>query len=40
MDEGGRGLMLVAQLTEAWGTRYTSTGKTIWTEQTMARHNR
>ncbi len=40
MDEGGRGLMLVAQLTEAWGTRYTNTGKTIWTEQTMARHNR
>ncbi|WSQ13280.1 SpoIIE family protein phosphatase [Streptomyces sp. NBC_01231] len=39
MDEGGRGLMLVAQLTEAWGTRYTSTGKTIWTEQTLLRRN-
>jgi hypothetical protein len=35
MDEGGRGLMMVAQLSEAWGTRYTSTGKTIWTEQTI-----
>ena len=31
-DEGGRGLFLVAQLTERWGTRYTPTGKTIWTE--------
>ncbi|MFI8462003.1 SpoIIE family protein phosphatase [Kitasatospora sp. NPDC085464] len=32
-DEGGRGLLLVAQLTERWGTRYTRTGKTIWAEQ-------
>ncbi|MGP4086957.1 SpoIIE family protein phosphatase [Streptomyces sp. KR55] len=32
-DEGGRGLLLVAQLTERWGTRYTPTGKTIWAEQ-------
>ncbi|MEU9079772.1 SpoIIE family protein phosphatase [Kitasatospora sp. NPDC048538] len=32
-DEGGRGLLLVAQLTERWGTRYTHTGKTIWAEQ-------
>jgi serine phosphatase RsbU (regulator of sigma subunit) len=29
-DEGGRGLLLVAQFTERWGTRYTSAGKTIW----------
>jgi PAS domain S-box-containing protein len=36
-DEGGRGLMLVAQLTERWGTRYTGTGKTIWTEQPLPR---
>jgi PAS domain S-box-containing protein len=35
-DEGGRGLFLVAQLTECWGTRYTSTGKTIWTEMPQA----
>ncbi|GAB3002676.1 hypothetical protein GCM10023080_080440 [Streptomyces pseudoechinosporeus] len=34
-DEGGRGLFLVAQLTERWGTRYTSTGKIIWTEQAL-----
>ncbi|MDX3709129.1 SpoIIE family protein phosphatase [Streptomyces europaeiscabiei] len=34
-DEGGRGLLLVAQLTERWGTRPTPTGKTIWTEQTL-----
>ncbi|MET7551456.1 SpoIIE family protein phosphatase [Streptomyces sp. NPDC005479] len=31
-DEGGRGLFLVAQLTQRWGTRYTTNGKTIWTE--------
>lgn len=34
-DEGGRGLFLVAQLTERWGCRFTRTGKTIWTEQPM-----
>ncbi|MFF2650188.1 SpoIIE family protein phosphatase [Streptomyces sp. NPDC058045] len=32
-DEGGRGLFLVAQLAERWGTRYTTHGKVIWTEQ-------
>ncbi|WP_051709071.1 SpoIIE family protein phosphatase/ATP-binding protein [Streptomyces sp. NRRL S-350] len=32
-DEGGRGLFLVAQLTERWGTRYTPHGKIIWAEQ-------
>ncbi|MDX3524641.1 SpoIIE family protein phosphatase [Streptomyces scabiei] len=35
-DEGGRGLFLVAQLTQRWGTRYTSTGKTIWTEVSLS----
>ncbi|MBA2947440.1 SpoIIE family protein phosphatase [Streptomyces sp. PSKA28] len=35
-DEGGRGLLLVAQLTQAWGTRQTSVGKTIWAEQSLA----
>ncbi|MCF3101864.1 SpoIIE family protein phosphatase [Streptomyces roseoverticillatus] len=35
-DEGGRGLLLVAQLTERWGTRFTSDGKTIWAEQPLA----
>ncbi|MER6567124.1 SpoIIE family protein phosphatase [Streptomyces sp. NPDC001093] len=34
-DEGGRGLFLVAQLTERWGTRYTHDGKTVWTEQSL-----
>jgi serine phosphatase RsbU (regulator of sigma subunit)/anti-sigma regulatory factor (Ser/Thr protein kinase) len=34
-DEGGRGLFLVAQLTERWGTRYTPDGKIIWTEQLL-----
>ncbi|WP_431998255.1 ATP-binding protein [Sphaerimonospora mesophila] len=32
-DEGGRGLFLVAQLAERWGTRYTQRGKIIWAEQ-------
>uniref|UniRef100_UPI0040400AF6 ATP-binding protein n=1 Tax=Streptomyces sp. SS7 TaxID=3108485 RepID=UPI0040400AF6 len=31
-DEGGRGLFLVARLTERWGIRHTRDGKTIWTE--------
>ncbi|MGW3073475.1 MULTISPECIES: SpoIIE family protein phosphatase [unclassified Kitasatospora] len=31
-DEGGRGLFLVAQLAERWGTRYTARGKVIWSE--------
>ncbi|MFI9808410.1 SpoIIE family protein phosphatase [Streptomyces sp. NPDC052301] len=35
-DEGGRGLFLVAQLAERWGTRYTSDGKIIWAEQPLA----
>jgi CHASE3 domain sensor protein/anti-sigma regulatory factor (Ser/Thr protein kinase) len=34
-DEGGRGLLLVANLTQGWGTRQTNTGKTIWCEQTF-----
>jgi serine phosphatase RsbU (regulator of sigma subunit)/PAS domain-containing protein len=32
-DEGGRGLLLVAQLSRRWGTRPTASGKTIWAEQ-------
>jgi hypothetical protein len=35
-DEGGRGLLLVAQLTERWGTRQTAAGKTIWCEQPLS----
>jgi PAS domain-containing protein/anti-sigma regulatory factor (Ser/Thr protein kinase) len=35
-DEGGRGLLLVAQLTQGWGARHTTDGKTIWCAQTLA----
>ncbi|MDX3226736.1 SpoIIE family protein phosphatase [Streptomyces sp. ME19-01-6] len=35
-DEGGRGLLLVAQVSERWGSRQTPTGKTIWAEQPLA----
>ncbi|MEV8546521.1 SpoIIE family protein phosphatase [Streptomyces sp. NPDC051572] len=34
-DEGGRGLLLVAQFAQRWGTRHTPDGKTIWAEQTL-----
>ncbi|BFV55452.1 SpoIIE family protein phosphatase/ATP-binding protein [Kitasatospora sp. CMC57] len=34
-DEGGRGLFLVAQFAERWGTRYTGGGKVIWAEQRL-----
>ncbi|MFJ8790682.1 SpoIIE family protein phosphatase [Streptomyces sp. NPDC102462] len=34
-DEGGRGLLLVAQLTQRWGSRQTGGGKTIWAEQPL-----
>ncbi|MFE4957087.1 SpoIIE family protein phosphatase [Streptomyces sp. NPDC056653] len=33
VDEGGRGLSIVTQLTQHQGTRYTASGKTVWTEQ-------
>ncbi|MFC9331388.1 SpoIIE family protein phosphatase [Kitasatospora sp. NPDC057015] len=32
-EEGGRGLFLVAQVSSRWGSRYTRSGKTIWSEQ-------
>ncbi|MCQ8835216.1 SpoIIE family protein phosphatase [Streptomyces malaysiensis] len=35
LDESGRGLQLVAAMTERWGARYTADGKTIWTEQAL-----
>ncbi|MBV9024421.1 MAG: serine/threonine-protein phosphatase, partial [Streptomycetaceae bacterium] len=35
-DEGGRGLFLVAQLAERWGTRYLPSGKVIWAEQAIS----
>ncbi|MEU8975696.1 SpoIIE family protein phosphatase [Streptomyces monashensis] len=31
-DEGGRGLFLIARLSERWGTRYLPNGKVIWAE--------
>jgi serine phosphatase RsbU (regulator of sigma subunit)/PAS domain-containing protein len=36
MDEGGRGLQLIAALSQRWGTRYTPTGKCIWTAQSLS----
>ncbi|MGW2646966.1 SpoIIE family protein phosphatase [Streptomyces sp. NPDC001393] len=35
-DEGGRGLFLVAQLAQSWGTRYLPQGKVIWAECDLA----
>ncbi|MFC8142013.1 SpoIIE family protein phosphatase [Streptomyces paradoxus] len=35
-DEGGRGLLLVSQLTQRWGTRFLPEGKIIWAEQSLA----
>ncbi|MGW5699200.1 ATP-binding protein, partial [Streptomyces asiaticus] len=34
-DEGGRGLQLVAALSDRWGMRFMATGKCIWTEQAL-----
>ncbi|MFF8847917.1 SpoIIE family protein phosphatase [Streptomyces sp. NPDC015127] len=34
-DEGGRGLFLISQFAQRWGTRYTARGKVIWTEQSL-----
>ncbi|MEU3527613.1 SpoIIE family protein phosphatase [Streptomyces sp. NPDC038707] len=36
-DEGGRGLFLVSQFADLWGTRYAARGKVIWAEQTLGR---
>lgn len=35
-DEGGRGLLIIAQLADRWGTRPTPRGKTIWAEMHTA----
>ncbi|MFI8836470.1 SpoIIE family protein phosphatase [Streptomyces afghaniensis] len=37
-DEGGRGLLLVAQLAERWGTRHARQGKTVWAELGEEKH--
>ncbi|TMR10534.1 PAS domain S-box protein [Nonomuraea turkmeniaca] len=34
-DEGGRGLQLVAAVSQRWGTRFTADGKCIWAEQLL-----
>ncbi|MFJ6409461.1 SpoIIE family protein phosphatase [Streptomyces hydrogenans] len=34
-DEGGRGLLLVAQLATRWGARHNREGKVIWAEQAL-----
>ncbi|MYW47391.1 SpoIIE family protein phosphatase [Streptomyces sp. SID486] len=36
-DEGGRGLFLVSQFADMWGTRYAARGKVIWAEQRLDR---
>jgi PAS domain S-box-containing protein len=35
IDEGGRGLFIVAQLAQNWGVRYSRDGKTVWATQTL-----
>jgi GAF domain-containing protein/anti-sigma regulatory factor (Ser/Thr protein kinase) len=35
LDEDGRGLLLVCDLTQSWGTRHTTSGKTIWCQQAL-----
>ncbi|MFK0193125.1 SpoIIE family protein phosphatase [Kitasatospora sp. NPDC090308] len=32
-DEGGRGLFIIGQLAQRWGTRFARHGKTIWAQQ-------
>ncbi|KPI15134.1 putative PAS/PAC sensor protein [Actinobacteria bacterium OK006] len=39
LDEGGRGLFIVARLAQHWGTRHTRFGKIIWTEQALSQHD-
>jgi hypothetical protein len=36
LDEFGRGIGIVGRLVQAWGTRYTSDGKIVWTEQALS----
>ena len=36
IDETGRGLFIIANLADQWGTRYEAQGKTVWAEQPMA----
>ncbi|MFI1522478.1 ATP-binding SpoIIE family protein phosphatase, partial [Kitasatospora cineracea] len=34
-DEGGRGLFIIGQLAQRWGTRFARHGKTIWAQQEL-----
>ncbi|MER6925487.1 ATP-binding protein, partial [Streptomyces spiralis] len=34
-DEGGRGLLLVSQFAQRWGSRFEEHGKTIWAEEPL-----
>ncbi|MFD8599946.1 SpoIIE family protein phosphatase [Kitasatospora sp. NPDC059646] len=34
-DEGGRGLFIIGQLAQRWGTRFARHGKTIWAQQDL-----
>ena len=36
-DERGRGLQVVSQIAQRWGTRRTSAGKVVWSEQAVPR---
>ncbi|MER6125433.1 SpoIIE family protein phosphatase [Streptomyces sp. NPDC001795] len=36
IDEGGRGLFIIAQLAQNWGVRYSLDGKTVWAEQSLS----
>jgi hypothetical protein len=35
VDEGGRGLFLVARLSRRWGTRSIPDGKVVWAEEDL-----
>ncbi|MDX2813331.1 SpoIIE family protein phosphatase [Streptomyces sp. PA03-5A] len=37
-DEGGRGILLVSQLSHRWGSRWTTGGKVVWAEQDLPEH--
>ncbi|MFG3203881.1 SpoIIE family protein phosphatase [Streptomyces sp. NPDC048192] len=36
VDEGGRGLFIVASVADGWGIRYHAQGKTVWAQQRTA----
>ena len=38
LDEHGRGLAIIGQLVQAWGTRYTPEGKIVWAECALEAH--